>query len=69
MAATRARSPIRLTEADGDRAVANTIATARIVTDKMIQAACVAGYGVDTDKDSNLYKLMKRALHAAFTAR
>lgn len=38
------------------------------VTDEMIQAACVAGYGVDTDKDSNLYKVMKRALGAALTS-
>lgn len=37
-----------------------------VVTDEMIQAACVAGYGVDSDKDGNLYKLMKRALIAAF---
>lgn len=37
------------------------------VTDDMIQVACVAGYGVDTDKDSNLYKLMKRALIAALS--
>lgn len=37
------------------------------VTDEMIQAACIAGYGVDTDNDSNLYKLMKRALIAALS--
>jgi len=40
-----------------------------VVTEKMIQAACVAGYGVDSDKDSNLYKLMKRALAAGLAAR
>lgn len=39
------------------------------VTDRMIQAACVAGYGVDTDKDTNLYKLMTRAIRAALDAR
>ena len=39
------------------------------VTDKMIQAACEAGYGVGTQKDSNLYKLMKRALAAGLAAR
>lgn len=38
------------------------------VTDEMIQAACIAGYGVGTDKDTNLYKLMKRALTAALKA-
>lgn len=38
-----------------------------VVTEEMIQAACVAGYGVDTDKDSNLYRLMKRALIAALS--
>ncbi len=37
----------------------------RVVTETMIQAACVAAYGVDSDKDSNLHKLMKRALQAA----
>ena len=36
-----------------------------VVTEAMIQAACVAAYGVDTDKDSTLHKLMKRALQAA----
>lgn len=40
-----------------------------LVTDEMIQAACFAGYGVDTDKDSNLYKLMQRALQAALSVR
>lgn len=40
-----------------------------MVTDEMIQAACVAGYGVGTDKDSNLYKLMRRALTAALDLR
>jgi hypothetical protein len=39
-----------------------------VVSDDMIQAACVAGYGVDADKDSNLYNLMKRALTAALAA-
>lgn len=46
-----------------------TIVSEPHVTDGMIQAACIAGYGVDTDKDSNLYKLMKRALTAALSAR
>jgi len=39
------------------------------ITDAMIQAACIAGYGVDSDKDSNLYKLMQRALAAGLAAR
>lgn len=36
-----------------------------MVTEEMIQSACAAGYGVDTDKDSNLHKVMRRALEAA----
>lgn len=45
----------------------NAIAPKRqkIITDEMIQVACVAAYGVGSNKDSNLYKLMKRALTAA----
>lgn len=39
------------------------------ITEEMIQAACVAGYGVDSDKDSNLHKLMRRALKAGLAAR
>lgn len=45
------------------------IAETAAVTDEMIEAACVAAYGVGTDKDSNLYKLMKRAIGAALAAR
>lgn len=39
------------------------------VTDDMIQAACLAGYGVGADKGSNFYRLMKRAIAAALNAR
>lgn len=38
-----------------------------VVTEEMIQAACEAGYGCGADKDSNLHKLMKRALAAALS--
>lgn len=41
----------------------------KIITDEMIHAACVAGYGVKCHEDSNLYKVMKRVLTAALAAR